>query len=335
MPISQTEKINIVQNVFIATANLQAIIDDIKMSRELAKINNYQTEPDCILVTGESGVGKSSLIEKYKKDHPRVELEYRTQVPVLVTSLPVTKSDKAVIAHLLCALGDPSEGKVGTAPDLTRRFIKLLRQVGVELIIIDEFHHAIELQSETVIYKVADLLKYIISESNIPMVLFGMPQSTHVFTANSQLSGRFNRRKKIPLYTKDNFEDFREFLKRVDKKLPFKELSGLSEEEFSFRLFAASGGNLRHLMKGLLKRAAIKAINNGLPNIPLDYLANEYLDNYDPDRKKNPFLLALSDIEIEYCTKESYWDYEAKKGHKKVIPAQHKRCSIAEFLVAK
>jgi len=335
MMMTRLERINIVQNIFITTHNLQAIIDDIKVSRELAKLNNYQTEPDCILVTGEAGVGKSSLIERYKKDHPRVQLEYKTHVPVLFTSLPITKSDKAVIAHLLCALGDPSEGKVGTAPDLTRRFIKLLRKVGVELIIIDEFHHAIELQSETVIYKIADLLKYIISESNIPMVLFGMPQSTHVFTANSQLSGRFNRRKKIPLFTKDTFSDFRQFLMRVDKALPFDNLSELSEQDLSFRLFAASGGNFRRLMKGLLKRAAIRAINNGLPNIPIDYLADEYMDNYDPDRKKNPFLLALSDIEIEYCVKESYWDYEAKKGNKKVIPARHKRCSIAEFLVAK
>ena len=331
------EQIKAIQEIFVAAPVLQSIIDQMKECRDLAKLNGYNIEPDCLLVTGETGVGKTTLIQQYMSKSPRVILEDRTQIPVLSTYLPTTKSDKDVIAHLLRELGDPAEGEGGTATKLTKRFVGLLKETGVELVIIDEFHHAIETQSEMVIYKVADLLKNIVSDSKIPMVLFGMPWSKHILSANLQLAGRFDLHKRITHYTKDNFTDFRKFLNKVDQRLPFEKSSDLATEELAFRLFAASKGNMRRLMKGLIRRAAIKAVVAGQPNIPIEYFAEQFnLIEPELSNEHNPFLLPKNDIKVEECPEdaESYWDYGAKRGKKKVVKMRYKKRSVADFLVA-
>ena len=331
------ERIKIVQDIFVAAPYLQEIIDEMKECRELAKINGYEIEPDCLLVTGETGVGKTTLIQQYMSKSPRLVFEDRTQIPVLSTYLPTTKSDKDVISHLLRELGDPAEGEGGTATKLTKRFVGLLKKTNVEMIVIDEFHHAIETQSEMVIYKIADLLKNIVSDSKIPMVLFGMPWSKHILTANLQLAGRFDVHKKIMHYTKDNFQDFRKFLNKVDKALPFEKSSNLSGEEMAFRLFAASKGNMRRLMKGLIRRAAIKAVITGQPNIPIEYLAEQYKKIDEQQGTDNPFLQDPGNITVEECPvdAESYWDYRAKRGKKKVVKMRYEKRTVGDYLVAR
>ena len=331
-------QITAIQNLYIPTPDVQAIIDQMKECRELSKLNGYQVEPDCLLTTGEAGMGKTTLIKQFMAKSPRVISEDETNVPVLSTYLPTTKSDKDVISHLLRELGDPAEGEGGTATKLTKRFVDLLKETGVEMIIIDEFHHAIETKSEMVIHRVADLLKNIVSDSKIPMVLFGMPWSTHILNVNHQLARRFDIHKHITHYTKDTFTDFRKFLKKVDKKLPFEQSSNLSDEELAFRLFAASKGNLSLLMKGFIRRAGIKAAKNGQQNIPIEYLAQEFTKVYSKlGDDKNVFLLPINDIEVEECPEnaESYWDYEAKRGQKKVVKMRYKKRSAAEFLVTR
>lgn len=332
------KRIKTIQEIFIPTPHLQSIIDQMKKCRELSKLNGYKVEPDCVLVTGETGVGKTTLIEQYMSKSPRLILEDKTKVPVLSTYLPTTKSDKDVISHLLRELGDPAEGEGGTATKLTKRFADLLKETGVEMIIIDEFHHAIEKKSEMVIHRVADLLKNIVSDSKIPMMLFGMPWSTHILDVNHQLARRFDIHKHITHFTKDTFPEFRKFLDKIDKKLPFEQSSNLSDEELAFRLFAASKGNLSVLIKGFIRRAGIKAVETGQPNIPIEYFSQEFTEVYKKlTSKENVFELPINDIKVEECPEdaESYWDYKAKRGKTKVVDMRYKKRSVTDFLVTR
>ena len=118
MTPKQIEKIRIIKNIFVPSENLQSILDTMKKIRDLSIIDNYEHLPNCMLVKGETGVGKTTFIDQYMKNNPRSNLvteeDERTVVPVLYCELPKAKHPKPVAAELLTQLGDPLKG-VGDA----------------------------------------------------------------------------------------------------------------------------------------------------------------------------------------------------------------------------
>src|SRR5688572_7139967 len=97
-------------------------------------------EPACGALLGASGVGKTSVVEHYFKLHPPYETESETRQPVLKVTLQPDARPKGIAADILLALGDPAWSS-GTVQTLTSRAVRLLGRCGVELIVLDEFHH--------------------------------------------------------------------------------------------------------------------------------------------------------------------------------------------------
>ena len=65
----------------------------------------------CMLVTGESGSGKSELAKYYAKNNPKIEQAERTHIPVLHYELRSVSTPEEFLRSLLVTIGDPQCGR--------------------------------------------------------------------------------------------------------------------------------------------------------------------------------------------------------------------------------
>ena len=155
-------------------------------------------EPACGALLGASGVGKTSVVEHYRKRFPQVETETATRQPVLKVTLQPDARPKGIAADLLMALGDPAWSS-GTVQTLTNRATHLLECCGVELIVLDEFHHLFDIECAKIMTKAAQWLKVLIVNTRIPVVVCGMPEAEHVLSAE-HTERRFKERLTLRSY---------------------------------------------------------------------------------------------------------------------------------------
>ena len=334
--MTQEEQIRAIKNIFVPTNTLQEILGAMKRIRELSKICDYQTDPDCMFITGETGVGKTTYINQYMNKNPRYTEQdddvERTIVPVLYCSLPKAKHPKPVIAEILTVLGDPLHGANGDVRQLTERLVRLVHETKVELIIIDEFQHAIESTNKNVIQEIGEWFKIFINSARIPIVFVGVPWSRPVLEINAQLKRRVRKRNyTIPNYTLDTFDVFQMFLQKVEEALPVKPAYSLWQVEFAFRLFAVSKGNISELMDGVIIPAGIDAIYDKSEVITLNHFIKAVEENTDFLPENNPISMDIEKVVAFQQKEESTWNPNAKKTEKRVVDATYAKVKFSDL----
>jgi len=154
------------QDLFVPrapTTALARLIDKVRADRDAL------SEPTCILMTGETGVGKSTFLQHYAARHPRRREAGCLVQPVIYEELQSKTTILAAAKALLRKLDDPSRGRGGLA-DLTHRVRHQLEAQRVEVVILDEFQHIVETGDVTV-NKVADWFKQVAKATNVPFVM--------------------------------------------------------------------------------------------------------------------------------------------------------------------
>lgn len=251
-------------------------------------------EASCLVVVGERGVGKSAFLKRYAADHPSVWIDdgfVRTLTrPVVYVSFPSSPTLKgAAEAFLQSLCGDASLR--GTRSTLTLRIKEQLKLLQVELVIADEFQHVRD-EGEKGPSEVADWLKDIIKQTNVPFVLSGMPETVNIIQANDQLESLTLEPTTISAYSwedKPSRVAWQALLAEIDKALPFAERSELAKVETARELYNCTRGYLRQLVT-LLRIATARAIRNEASRLIWDDLAAGY--NRMPKSelvKGNPF----------------------------------------------
>lgn len=294
------------EKIYIYSPQHIRVLERIKQCVEHSKI---AAEPHCLLIVGESGTGKSTLIERFSRNYSRTTVEGRTQVPVLATRIPSKPTVKGFVTHLLHALGDPCY-KNGTEVEQTIRFRDLFEECAVELMILDEFQAFIEKDSDKVLYAVSQWLKINIDETKKPVVLCGTPECTDVLRANRELRRRFSARETLaPLAWggSDKGDDFCTFLKLLEDALPLKEASNLTDADTAFRCYRASeDGIIGYLMK-IIRAATVLALDGKRERITIEDLARAYDDEvatHEPGAV-NPFKVGLDSLKGPLPREES------------------------------
>ena len=250
------------------TNGLARLIDKVRADRRFLR------EPSCILITGDTGTGKSRFLVRYHEASPSRRVGGRMIRPVLLAELPVRATMQAAATALLEALGDPGANR-GKLVDQSFRVQRLLRDQEVEIVLLDEFQHIVEASGDKTINKVGDWLKQLAKATNIPFVLTGMPNSVAVIDANRQFAGICPYRFVLDGFGRRTVAErkaFRQFLARIDEQLPFNDLSMLGEQAVATALFVATKGSLRQLAR-LLQEATFHAIHRGAPSVSIDDLA--------------------------------------------------------------
>ncbi len=262
-------------------------------------------DPDCLLLVGNTGSGKTTILKTYLQLYPRKDTDEGSTVPIIYTLIPPPASVKGLVEAMLKKLGDPLFDK-GTTTKQTSRLYDLLAACQVELIILDEFHHFIDRESNKVLVNVCDWLKSLIINTKIPIILIGLPVSEDILEVdNWQLSRRFNHRYDLAPFprTDDGLELFREFLSEIEGQLPLTEKSNLSEKSLSERIYYATDGTIGHIMT-LIRKGATFAIEHDYNRIDLEILNTtywKYLKHEKPSKKTDPFLVDKFDLEASYA----------------------------------
>ncbi len=255
------------------------------------------SEPICGALLGASGVGKTSVVDHYYRLHPAQDTETATRQPVLKVTLQPDARPKGIAADLLLALGDPAWSS-GTVQTLTNRAVRLLKHCGVELIVLDEFHHLFDMDRAKVMTKASQWLKVLVVNTRIPVVVCGMPEAEYVLSAE-HTERRFKLRLTLRFFTWRTPQGKKEFcgmLKRLDESLPLADLSGLAEPELAGRIYLACRGVSDYLMT-LIRSSVVEAIGRQSKRIELADLARVYQRSLAQQRvlaeQANPFIGAI------------------------------------------
>jgi hypothetical protein len=176
-------------------------------------------------ILGVSGVGKSTLLKRYRERHPHVKKDGCTHVPVAYISIPARPNFNQFCTALLVALDAPL-AQEGTAYAKLSRFVKLAEKCAVELLLVDEMQHFVDRGSTRTYGAVADELKMLCEKLEKPVVLAGAPRMQILFETNMQLRRRFKSSIHLtPFDFQHEFEEFRGFLNTlvIDMMLPHAE----------------------------------------------------------------------------------------------------------------
>ncbi|MEH2124254.1 MAG: TniB family NTP-binding protein [Nostoc sp.] len=292
------EKFQIINNIYVLYPRLQEILEAIEYCHHFS---SGKAEPECMFLSGNTGVGKTTIYKAYANKYPKLVTRSGTFVPILAVTIPSPATVKTVVTKLLWKLGDPAYDK-GTIGNQTIRLIGLLKDCQVELIILDEFQHFIDRDSERVLKTVSDWLKTLILDTNLPIILIGLPEAEEVLKlkSHSQLSRRFANRHYLSSFEwqADGGAEFRTFLHLLESKLPLAQASNLSEVYTARRLYYASDGVVAHIMK-LVRYGAYLALNQNQEKLDLNILATAFEKSVRADKpdKNNPFITDKFEIE--------------------------------------
>lgn len=256
-----------------------------------------------MFIFGETGVGKSTLLQAYVKQFPRKEYKTYTQIPALYVRVPSpARTTKTLSTEILYRMGDPMYAS-GTEQVQTTRICNYVEQCQIEIIVIDEFQHLIDRETDKVFTAVSDWVKTLAEAINIPVILCGLPESERIFRYNKQLDDRYTNRKSLKSFGYTGREEraaFRKFLDFLDQRLPFVERSYIASEEIASRIYYATLGVHRQI-KTLLMNATEHAVENGCDQILLEHLRAGYADitRSKRDYAINPFYDKNFDLETE------------------------------------
>lgn len=252
---SATERINLLATQhWIGYPRAQAVV---------AKLEQLLAQPEAIrpanlLIIGPSNNGKSMIAERFRRLHPAHEVieGSRQCIPVLAVQMPTTPSNRHFYSALLAALGSPV---IVSSTDLREQHVlRMMRLVGVRLLIIDELHNLLS-GSPRQQREFLNLLRFLGNELRIPLACLGTREAYLAIRSDDQLENRFEPML-LPHWNDDT--DLARLLASFEASLPLRRPSGLSLPAMRTLILSKSEGTIGE-MAALLMAAARFSLQHG------------------------------------------------------------------------
>ena len=284
--------------------------------REIAHIHSRWKEHGIakgLLLYGQSGSGKTTVLDYYAKHFPRRATLGVVKIPVLRVVTPESPTVKSLAEAILSAMGDPAASR-DSAPTKTTRIKHLFKKCAVELVMLDEFHHFYERRRVAEGKKVSDWLKNLLSECEIPIVLCGLPRSIAALNANSQLRRRFSsphQLKEFSFTTEDDQLEFRAVLSALEESLPGGGGADIAHPEKARRFYFATAGLIDYVVKILDRVVSDSDLlswrGNTLPALATAFRKEVWADVPDA---LNPFMAPAKSLRLLTQVREPFdgWD---------------------------
>lgn len=279
------------ESLYVKVPRFVEVFDLIASCHQHSK---YAAEPQCILLMGEQGTGKTTIGNKYLAQYPAYrDEEGDMKIPVFRIQIPAMANPNSLSTALLKGLRDPLYQK-GNNIHRTDRLVDLLESCGTELIIMDEFQHFVDRKTDNFIGKTSDWLKNLINDTGIPILLIGMPNSHKILDLNPQLKRRFPIQHQLEGFSFETTEEQNEFqklLRMIGKHLPLTSSFSMDDWETGLRFFKGTRGKISELM-ALLRSATTLALTAPTPLITYELLAKVWQQRNPNFRQQtiNPFL---------------------------------------------
>jgi hypothetical protein len=264
-------------SVLIRYPQFKELHRDIKQCQYLSKMSG---EPKCMSLEGLTGAGQTTLVKEYAKAFPRIETEERTLVPVFYVPTPSPVTIKGMASRMLKKLGDPAFDR-GRADLLDTRLTENIIASKVELVILDDFHHLVDTETNRILAKVSDWLKALIKDSEVPFLVVGVEgQVEKILEANSQLSRLFSVRETLRpfewnLQKLSSIKEFAHFIEYAEKAIQMPLTKQIRRVELLYRLYYVTSGVVANIMN-LLRAAQLLALMRRSPSIELCDLSQAF-----------------------------------------------------------
>lgn len=220
--------------------------------------------PVCLLILGDSRVGKSCPAEDFIDEQSQAQSDVSTR-SVLYVLMPAKVTILSLIEQILFALRDPlwERGSLGTK---TKRLYGLIDRLKVVMIIFDEFQHLWRSAKPggQRAGEVADWLKNLTVHRQLAIVGIGLPELRAHLIRHEQLSNRFGSPIVIPTFDWMDEQSrglFKGVLLAFESELMSIEMPSTEDADVAFRFFLACAGRVGLLVK-ILDRAVKTCIEN-------------------------------------------------------------------------
>lgn len=253
----------ILEEKWITYPNAKEILDKLEFLYKHPK----KSRMPCMLIVGETNNGKTSIINKFLKEHPPYEAEESTITPILSVVTPETGSISDFFSKILQSLCVPYRNgdKVNKKRELIDHYFKICE---IKMLIVDEIHNilvgAVSKQQAFM-----NSLKNLSTELQIPIVIVGISNALHATNTDPQINNRF---KPVGLKKWQFDRNYLSLLASLEKILPLKNASNLySNKELAEYIFDISEGYIGEIIE-LISTASIYSINNNLEKIDIKVL---------------------------------------------------------------
>jgi hypothetical protein len=220
------------------------------------------TRMPSIAVYGDSGMGKTMIMEKFRRDHPplfdgEAGVE-RTRV--LALQMAGKPGERRLYAQILTALGAPQNPRAAVV-DLEQVALRLMRAVDVQVLVLDEVHNILAgtFREQRI---VLNTLRYLSNELRISLVCFGVNEAREAISGDVQLARRFEE---FPLPRWSAEEGFEQLVVAIIRNLPLRQPTVLSARAVR-RILQVTDGITSKVFR-VLNDLAIEAIETGAERI--------------------------------------------------------------------
>ncbi len=219
----------------------------------------------------------------------------QTRRRTLFVNTPAQATQKSLAETILLAAGDPIGGR-GTQAQMTMRVARLLKDLRVELLVLDEFHHLVTGSTKRVAFETAEWVKTLLNVGVCPILLVGIERVRVVLDTNEQLQGRCWTRPVLAPFGWSGAQEqasFRKLLAGFGSLLKTPTAQPLDSPEVAEAMHRATGGAIGEVAL-LLEKACDLAARRKQARITLDLLADAYDDwagggEGEKSRSRNPF----------------------------------------------
>lgn len=278
--------------VLIRYPRFNELHEDIRMCQEMSKLAG---EPQCMVLEGRTGAGKSTLVRTYTQACSRYDTASGTKIPVFYMETPSPATVKGMAARMLEVMGDPAAFK-GPLWSMNSRLTHFIKACEVQIVILDDFHHLIDKERNRILETVSDWLKVLIKETGVPFLVTGVEGKVDlILRVNNQLSRLFAVRETLEPFRwepadEDSLKTFATFVKCAEVGIGMSLSHELSQVELLHRLHYATDGVVGHVMN-LMRFAALLAQSQESGTLTLSILSQAFEKRLGKQMGKrvNPF----------------------------------------------
>jgi hypothetical protein len=220
------------------------------------------TRMPSIAIYGDSGMGKTMIMEKFRREHPPLfdGAAGVERTRVLALQMAARPGERRLYAQILTALGSPQNPRAAVV-DLEQVALRLMRAVDVHVLVLDEVHNILAgtFREQRI---VLNTLRYLSNELKISLVCFGVKEAREVISGDVQLARRFEE---FPLSRWSAEEGFEQLVLAIIRNLPLRQPSILSARAMR-RILQVTDGITSKIFR-MLNDMAIEAIETGAERI--------------------------------------------------------------------
>jgi hypothetical protein len=230
------------------------------------------TRMPSIAIYGDSGMGKTMLMEKFRREHP-AQFDGGAGVArtrVLALQMAGKPGERRLYAQILTALGAPQNPRAAVV-ELEQVALRLMRAIDLQVLVLDEVHNILAgtFREQRI---VLNTLRYLSNELKISLVCFGVNEAREAISGDVQLARRFEE---LPLGRWSADEGFEQLVLAIIRNLPLRQPTVLSARSVR-KILQVTDGITSKVFR-MLNDLAVEAIETGTERI-----AEEAIERWRP-----------------------------------------------------